>query len=177
MVSPLWLYWHFGLSNYLLCGDCPEHYKTLSSIPSLCPIDDASSNTSSHGNKKRLQILPYVPKGVKLLLGENHRSREIIHTPNFEQLIKTASKIVNGLSCSPSCVDHLCPITLTRLLNYRFGHAVSARGNCMRSVGWLHWWDWVTHIPLCSALQPLEGSSRTYWVMTVQVQIKCMTPV
>ena len=79
-------------------------------------------------------------------------SREI-STPNFKHLVKTASKIVNRLSCSPSCVDHLWPITLTRVLSYRLGRVASAPGNCMRSVGFRHWWHWVTHSPrsLCSS--------------------------
>ena len=92
------------------------------------------------------------------LRGKNHSrvrtmySREI-STPNFKQLVKTASKIVNRLSCSPSCVDHLWPITLTRVLSYRLGRVASAPGNCMRSVGFRHWWHWVTHSPrsLCSS--------------------------
>ena len=87
------------------------------------------------------------------LMGKNHSrvrtnwSREI-NTPNCKQLVKTASKIVNRLSCSPSCVTQLWPITLTRLLSYRLQHVGSAPGNCMRSVGWRHWWHWVTHSPL-----------------------------
>ena len=92
------------------------------------------------------------------LRGKNHSrvrtmySREI-NTPNFKQLVKTASKIVNKLSCSPSCRDHLWPITLTGLLSYRLGHVASALGNCMCSVGWRHWWHWVTHSlhSLCSS--------------------------
>lgn len=124
----------------------------FSSIPSLYPLGASSNTSTSHGNKKCLQTFP---KRQKSLQGENHVQQPCteINTPNFKQLVKTASKIVNKLSCSPSCRDHLWPITLTGLLSYRLGHVASALGNCMRSVGWRHWWHWVTHSlhSLCSS--------------------------